>query len=123
MGELENLLPTELKSKATKFGNELLLPYTEALNAVAVASCHRIAVLGIESFQIRDDGLFATVSYTDYDRDIAFSDNWTEYVTVLNTKAKNWIQENPLGPNHGYSLASTSEVEYQELKRTFHKSR
>jgi hypothetical protein len=123
MGELEKLLPAELKSKATKFGNELLLPYAEALNAVAVASSQRIAVLGIESFRIRDDGLFATVSYTDYDRDIAFSGDWTEYVTALNVKAKNWIQENPLGPNHAYSLASTSEAEHQELKRTFHKSR
>jgi len=50
MGELEKLLPTELKSKATKFGDELLLPYAEALNAVALASSQRVAVLGIESF-------------------------------------------------------------------------
>ena len=110
MGELEKLLPAELKSKATKFGNELLLPYAEALNAVAVASSQRIAVLGIESFRIRDDGLFATVSYTDYDRDIAFSGDWTECVTALSVKAKNWIQKNPLGPHGTYPSERVSDT-------------
>jgi hypothetical protein len=104
-----------LKSRATQFGNELLLPYADALATVAVASHHRIAVLGIDSFQIRDDGLFAAGSYADFD--IPFSGNWSEYVSALNTKAKKWIEENPLGANHGYSLISTSEAEYQELER------
>jgi hypothetical protein len=122
MGELENLLPAELKSRATKCGNELLLPYADALTAVAVANRHRIGVLGIESFQIRADGLFATVSYTDYDRSIRFSGDWNEYVASLNTKAEQWIEENRLGTNHGYSLASTSEAEFQELQH-FRKSR
>ena len=110
MGELEKLLPTELKSKATKFGDELLLPYAEALNAVALASSQRVAVLGIESFQIRDDGLFATVSYTDYDRDVTFSGDWTECVTALSVKAKNWIQKNPLGPHGTYPSERVSDT-------------
>jgi hypothetical protein len=122
MGELENLLSTELKSKATTCGNELLLPYAEALSAVAVASRHRIAVLGIELFQIRDDGLFATISYTDYDRDIPFSGDWNAYVSPLNSSRRG-IAEHRLGENHGHSLASTSEVEFKELKCYFHKSR
>ena len=79
-------------------------------------------MLGIESLQIRDDGLFTTVSYTDYDREIPFSGDWNEYVSALNSKAEEWIAEHRLGENHGYSLSSTSEAEFKELKRHFHNS-
>lgn len=47
MGELERILPSELTDAALASGNELVLPYVEALRAIVVATRHQIAVLGL----------------------------------------------------------------------------
>ena len=121
MGELENLLPAEVKARATMSGSELVLPYSEALSAIRVANLHLIAVLGIESFQIRHDSLLATVSYTGYDSETPFAGDWNGYVTAMNAKAERWIEENRLGENHGYILTSASESEFKEMRLHFDK--
>jgi len=46
---------------------------------------------------MRDDGLFATVSYTDYDRDIPFSGDWNAYVSPLTSKAEEGLPSIALG--------------------------
>ena len=63
MGELEQLLPTEWKQTALVCGNELVLKYQAALEAIRIAQAHQIEILGLEQFELREDGL-ATVSYT-----------------------------------------------------------
>lgn len=57
MGELECLLPDELKNGALASGNELVLPYAEALAAIVIATNHQIAVLGLDAFEVHKDGL------------------------------------------------------------------
>jgi hypothetical protein len=64
MGELERILPSELTDAALASGNELVLPYVEALHAIVVATTHQIAVLGLEAFEVRKDGLL-TVNMAD----------------------------------------------------------
>jgi hypothetical protein len=55
---LDDIVPHDLKNTCvTAAGSgELLLPYAEALQIVAMATSHGIAVLGVESFEIRGDG-------------------------------------------------------------------
>ena len=115
MGELERLLPDNLRSAAVSSGHELVLPYAEALRAIGIATEHQIAILGLEAFQVQKEGLL-TVDYTGYDRDIPFTGDWKAYVAAMNAEAERWIKEHRLGENHGYILSSTSQKEFASLK-------
>lgn len=111
MGALEEILPDELKNTTMRPGNELVLPYDEALRAIEIATAQQIAVLGFEAFQVRKDGLL-TVDYTGYDRDISFAGDWPSYVAANNVAAEKWIRNHRYGAGYGYILTSTSEAEF-----------
>jgi hypothetical protein len=115
MGELECILPDELKNAAVESGKELLLPYVAALAAITVASNHQIAILGIEAFEIRNDGL-RTVNYSDPSASIPFTGDWKAYVENMNAESERWLAEHPFGENHGYILTSASERELADAK-------
>jgi hypothetical protein len=119
MGELENILPDELKKAAIVAGNELVLPYSEALRAIGVASQHHIAVLGLELFAIRKDGLL-TVDYSGYDsghiRDVPFIGDWNTYVVKMSDEAEIWIKAHRIDVSNGYVLTSASERELVDAK-------
>jgi hypothetical protein len=57
MADLEETLPNELIKSTLWPGNELVLPYPEALRAVGIAPERQIAVLGFEALEVRMDGL------------------------------------------------------------------
>lgn len=111
MEDLERLLPHDLKNAAVPCGRELVLPYSEALDAVRIATEHLIAVLGLESFEVRPDGL-QVVDYSGYDHYITFAGDWKAFVVANNAQAQRWITEHRLGENHGYILTSASQVEF-----------
>jgi hypothetical protein len=113
MGDLECALLEDLKKAAISSEHELVLPYAEALTAIAVATEYQIAVLGLESFEAQNNGLL-TVDYSRYEFRIAGS--WSEFVRTNNAEAERWIKEHRLGENHGYILTSTSEKEFASLK-------
>jgi hypothetical protein len=115
MGELECILPDELKNRAIASGNELVLPYAEALAAILTATNHQIAVLGFEAFEVQKDGL-RTVYLADASSYIPFAGDWGVYVTNLNLEAERWLKEHRLGENHGYILTSASERELASAK-------
>jgi hypothetical protein len=115
MGELERILPDELKRGAVLCGNELVLPYSAALSAIEVATKHQVAVLGLDAFEVRKDGLL-TVNMVDPSRYIPFTGDWRAYVAAMNAEAERWLKEHRLGENHGYILSSTSETEFTDLK-------
>jgi len=125
MGDLESILPDELKKAALASGNELVLPYSEALSAIGVASQNNIAVLGLELFDVRKDGLL-TIDYSGYDSgyncDIPFPGDWNTYVASMNAEAERWIKEHRGEVNHGYILTSASEREFAEAKLRIDKS-
>ena len=112
--DLKHLLPDDLKKAAIPCGRELVLPYTEALDAIAIATVHLIAVLGLESFEVQRDGL-QVVDYSGYDHYIAFTGDWRAFVVANNAQAERWIKEHRLGENHGYILTSTSYTEFLAL--------
>jgi hypothetical protein len=118
LGELERLLPDELKDSALATGNELVLPYGEALAAIVIATKHQIAVLGLDAFEVRNDGL-QTVYLADASSHILFTGDWRAYVAALNSEAERWLKDHRLGENHGYILTSTSEREFAANKARF----
>jgi hypothetical protein len=121
MGELECILPDELKNGGIASGDEHVLPYAEALAAILIATNHQIAVLGLEAFEVQKDGL-RTVHLADASSYIPFSDDWGVYVTNLNLEAERWLKEHGLGENHGYILTSASERELASAKTRIAKS-
>ena len=121
MGTLEHFLPDELKKRAFVCGNELVLPYAEALSAIAVATKHQVAVLGLDGFEVRKDGLL-TVNMVDPSRYIPFAGDWEAYVSTMNAEAERWLKEHRLGENHGYILTSASENELASAKSRIDKS-
>ncbi|MGH7868676.1 MAG: hypothetical protein ACREP9_13865 [Candidatus Dormibacteraceae bacterium] len=121
MGDLERILPEDLKRQALTLGSnrtspstELVLPYADALRAVAIAAEHEIAVLGLEAFEVQKDGLL-TVGLADASSYVPFTGNWKAYVATINAEAERWLNEHRLGENHGYILTSTSQMEFAML--------
>ena len=117
MGELEQILPKELTDAALGSRNEVVLPYVEALKAIVIATRHQIAVLGLEAFEVRENGLL-TVAMADASSRIVFTGEWKAYVATMNAEADRWLRENRLGQNCGYILTSASESEFTQLKRS-----
>ena len=115
MGDLENLLPEDLKKRAIPSENELILPYADALHAITIANEHQIAVLGLDVVDILTEGpyRFYVSNYTGYD--IKFAGNWQAFMMANNSEAERWIEQHPLGDGHGYILSSVSETEFAAL--------
>jgi len=115
VGELECILPNELKNGALATGDELVLPYAEALAAIVIATNHQIAVLGLDAFEVQKDGL-RTIYLGNASRYVSFTGDWRAYVANLNSEAERWLKEHRLGENHGYILTSASEHELAVAK-------
>jgi hypothetical protein len=107
--ELDRVLPEETKARALAIGNELILPYEDALAAIAIATQDQIAVLGFESGEVLDTG-FQVLGYNGYD--FKFHGDWNAYVLANNNAAELWIKANRVGRNHGYVITSVSEKEF-----------
>jgi hypothetical protein len=114
MGDLEGIFPDEIRKSTLWPGNELVLPYTEASNAIGIATEHQIAILGIEAFNVLKDGLL-TVDYSGYD--VPYKDDWLAYVVAMNAEAERWITEHRYGADHGYTLTSASRKEFDQIQR------
>jgi hypothetical protein len=114
MRSLEQFLPDDLKRAAVASGDELVLPYAEALNAVRIATQHQVAILGLEAFEVRKDGLL-TVDVADASSYIPFTGNWKAYVARMNGEAEHWIKQHRFGENHGYVLTAVSKAEFESL--------
>lgn len=121
MGMLESILPDDITRQALTLGRELassrtelVLPYAQALQAIVIASEHEIAILGVEAFELKNEGLF-TVALADASAYIPFTGDWKNYVARTNTEAGDWLGDHRLGENHGYILTSTSEKEFSLL--------
>ena len=114
MEDLERLLPDDVKRASLASGNELVLPFAEALSAIAIATDHQIAVLGLEAFEVQRDGLL-TVGVADASSHLPFTGDWKAYVAKVNAEAECWVKGHRLGENHGYVLTSASQMEFATL--------
>jgi hypothetical protein len=116
MGDLEKILPDEIRGSTLWPGNELVLPHAEASSAVGIAIEHQIAILGFEAFEVRKDGLL-TVDLNDPSAHISFAGDLLAYVVAMNTEAAHWINEHRYGANHGYILTSASKSEFDQIQK------
>jgi hypothetical protein len=116
MGDLEKILPDEIRGSTLWPGNELVLPHAEASSAVGIAIEHQIAILGFEAFEVRKDGLL-TVDLNDPSAHISFAGDLLAYVVAMNTEAAHWIKEHRYGANHGYILTSASKSEFDQIQK------
>ncbi|MGB7231451.1 MAG: hypothetical protein WBD19_07250 [Candidatus Acidiferrum sp.] len=121
MGMLESILPDDITRQALTLGSELassctelVLPYAQALQAIVIATEHEIAILGLEAFEVKKEGLF-TVGLADASAYIHFTGDWKTYVARMNIEADHWLGDHRLGENHGYILTSASEREFSSL--------
>lgn len=116
MGDLEKILPDEIRGSTLWPGNELVLPHAEASSAVGIATEQQIAILGFEAFEVRKDGLL-TVDLNDPSAHISFAGDWLAYVVAMNTEADHWIKEHRYAANHGYILTSASKSEFDQIQK------
>jgi hypothetical protein len=112
---LDRILPEGLRGRSIRTGNELLLPYDEALIAIRIANEHEIAVLGLEAFEVQKEGLL-TIDMVDPSNYVPFTGNWRQYVDTINAESVRWLREHQLGEDHGYILTSTSFDEFSKLR-------
>jgi hypothetical protein len=110
--DLDNLLPSVITDAAVRAGDEWVIPLTEVNQAIHLATKHLIAVLGVESFRILENG-FGTEGYTGYTLD--FQGDWPTYVRQNNEAALRFIEENQLGEGYGYILTTASENEFKAV--------
>lgn len=115
LSDFERVLPSYIKDRALAIGNELILPYDDAVAAIDIATEHGIAVLGFDPGEVVENG-FQVMGWSDYDCKIKFTGDWTAYVATLNGEAKRCIEAHHLGRNCGYVLTCTSRTEFAKLK-------
>lgn len=112
-----------LKTAAGKLDNdELLFTFPEVVDVIRLCTTHDIAVLGVELFQVRPDGYYASGCST-YDLEemrkwpVVHPANWPEYTKENNEKAEVFVRRNPLGDDHLYVLTASSWREFCEIQK------
>lgn len=106
------MLPAAIREASIHADDEWVIPLPEVKQAIHLASEHLIAVLGVESFRILENGLGGegfSVYIFDFGRD------WPTYVCQNNEAAGRFIEENQLGQGYGYILTTVSEDEFNPL--------
>lgn len=111
MSSLEELLPDSLLKRCV-FRRELGLPYPEVLEAIDIASAEKIAVLGLELFQVEGESLLF-VTGSGYD--LPYGGQWDEFVRANNAAARDFVANNRRGEGFVYILTSTTSQEYYDL--------
>ena len=106
--DLDPLLPASVKTIGTPAGNEWVLTFEGAEQAIQIATANSIAVLGVELVQILTGGL-GVEDYSGYE--FSVDDDWPNWVDRNNQAAIDWIRERKHGGNYGYILTSASESE------------
>ena len=108
------ILSPEITDAAVSSGNEWVLALRQAKEAIDLATKHLIAILGVESFRIEQNG-FPLLNYTGHIYE--FREDWPGYAQQNNQAALSVIEEYPLGEGHGYIQTASSELEFQSLRR------
>lgn len=113
MIQLDPLVPAHLRQTARQSGNEWVYPYPSVLQVIEIASSKSISVLGVELFQILENGLI-TEGLSGYE--VQFVDDWIAFVQRNNALALDFVEQNRRGLGYGYILTSTSADEFRSLK-------
>jgi hypothetical protein len=102
---------------------ELVFPFPEVLEVINLCTATQIAVLGVELFEVRQEG-YRTETLSGYDQQLQRGpetiEGWPEYVKMNNSLAAEFVRANPTGDDHVYVLTTSSWREFcviQDMKR------
>jgi hypothetical protein len=93
--------------------------FPEVLDAIRLCYTKQIAVLGVELFKVREDGLYQTEKLTDHDlrmKQDPTQQEWPEYVSANNALAEEFVRQNRAGDDHVYVLTTSSWRELDQIK-------
>ena len=82
---------------------------------IEAASADGIAVLGVETFEVRPSGV-KPLDYSSYE--IPFSGDWTSFVQMNRAEARSFVRSHPLGEEHGYLLTCASNTEFRDAQKS-----
>ena len=115
-------IPAIIDAAIGKPGSEFNFPFPEVLEVIRLCTINKIAVLGVEIFLVRNDGLYAS-GCSDYDLQITRKWNevkiaaWDQYVEENNALASECVHHNPAGDGHVYVLTTSSWREFREIQK------
>jgi hypothetical protein len=109
--DLDDCISKEVRDRSIPSGSELALLFQDSLQVISCADNRQIAVLGVESFLARPDGLLVT-GYSGY----GFSfdgEDWTGFVEINNLHAMKFVEGQVDREKYHYILTATSRREYK----------
>jgi hypothetical protein len=110
--EFENHLPLEIREKSVNTGNEYAIPYPEVLEAVQIAAARNIAILGVETFAVVENGLQCE-RFSVYEFELGV--DWASFVKANNERAMKEIAEADRHAATRFILTTSSKSEFEEL--------
>lgn len=110
--DFDRILLPEIKQTSVLSGAEWVIPFRRLNEAIALATEHSIAVLGIEVFRVLSDGLGAE-GFRGYE--FKFDGNWPDFVSLNNRSASAYVNQHEFGEGYGYILTTTSKNEFAHL--------
>ena len=116
INDLRRLLPRTLGEFALDVDEELVFPFPQVLEIIRFATSKGIAVLGVEAVEVRGREL-RFEGWSVYDSSTRFEGDWQQYVRSNNASAREVVERNPCGEDHGYLLTAVSKDEFDLLPR------
>lgn len=117
-GDFEALPEIRSKAVGAMSDGELTFAFPEVLEVIQLCYAKQIAVLGVELFKVRENGLYQTEKLTDYDlrmKQNPMQREWPEYVVANNAHADEFVRQNQAGDDHVYVLTTSSWRELGQL--------
>jgi hypothetical protein len=111
--DLDTCISGEVRDRSILSGSEFALPFQDSLRVISCARERQIAVLGVESFLARPDGLLV-IGYSGYDFSFDGKD-WTGFVETNNLHAMKFVEGQVDREKYHFTLTATSRREYENL--------
>jgi hypothetical protein len=93
-------------------GGELGFTFPEVIEAIRLCTVNKIAVLGVEIFQVSGE-TYETTKMSGYELP---DHDWLDYVAANNALAEEFIKMNPVGDQHIYVLTTSSWREFCKIQ-------
>jgi hypothetical protein len=111
--DLDACIPQDIKERSVPSGSEYALLFKDALMVISCADERQIAVLGVESFLAKSDGLLVC-GYSGYE--FSFDgDDWPSFVEANNLHAVKFLEKQVDKEKLFFILTATSRSEYEKL--------
>jgi hypothetical protein len=111
--DLDACLPQDTRDRSIQSGSEYALLFRDALAAISCANKREIAVLEVESFLARFNGLLVK---EESGYNLSFDGKyWPSFVKANNVQAIRFVEEKADREKYHFILTATSKHEYENL--------